>query len=158
MFTTKCQVQKDCATWKNIQCACKHLLIKLYFDTKDSIFKLPASSRVPGLITSFYKRYASCLHNKSNRSNKLSAFRKFNTPNTLVPSYIYKLQVFACCMLYFFIHPYSKMGKYVEHVSRAKMDADPLNKAVLLDVGNSNSSNNYIDLEKWSNSSTMGKC
>ena len=70
MFTTKCQVQNDRTNYEKISCFCQNLDFTLYFTIKTSIFKLRSLFRFLCLINSFYRRYVSCMYNRSNISNK----------------------------------------------------------------------------------------
>ena len=79
MFTTKCQVQNDRTNRQKVSCFCQNLQFRLYFAMKTSIFKLRPLLRFLRLINSFYRRYVSCMYNRSNisnRSNRLNTLQQ----------------------------------------------------------------------------------
>ena len=70
MFSTKCQVQNDRTNREKISCSCQILPLRMYFAIKTSIFQLRPLLRFLHLINSFYRKYVSCMYNRSNISNK----------------------------------------------------------------------------------------
>ena len=69
MFSTKCQVQNDRTNREKISYFCQNLQFRMYFAIKTSIFQLRPLLRFLCLINSFYRRYVSCMYNRSNISH-----------------------------------------------------------------------------------------
>ena len=69
MFSTKRQVQNDHTNRENISCFCQTLQFRMYLAIKTPIFQLRPLLRFLYLINSFYRRYVSCMYDRSNISN-----------------------------------------------------------------------------------------
>ncbi len=70
MFPTKCERQNDRTNSKKTSCFCKSLAFMIVFAIKTWIFKLPPLLCLVCLTNSFWRRYVSGIHNRSNRSNR----------------------------------------------------------------------------------------
>ena len=107
MFSTKCQAQNDRTSREKIPCVSQNLPLKMFFAIKTSIFQLRPLLRFLCPINSFYRRYVSCMSNKSNRCNRLNILKPLDTwfpSNTLNTSNTWKSEVSFCTGVYQQVH------------------------------------------------------
>ena len=106
MFPTKCQGQKDRMGRTVMSCFCQNLDFIIGTATKTSFFKCPPPLRFLCLINSFYRRYVSCMYNRSNRSNRSNILNisiiltRFNRSNSIDPIYTSTLLFREKCRRY----------------------------------------------------------
>ena len=88
MFSTKCQVQNDRTNREKILPCCQNLQFRMYVAIKTSSFQLRPLLRFLCLINPFYRRYVSCMYNRSNISNisSISNYINYNQLYQLYPT------------------------------------------------------------------------